>query len=126
MVPIAQANFALAGNKKSLFHMAFRDNPPNKPVIQDYRTIKIYWGISNRFDLAKAPEKKSLKTLARIGGIILVRVICTNVRGWLYWSTAEGFRKVLIDLKTLPGIGEYTAAAIASIALVKTGGCGWW
>ncbi len=55
-----------------------------------------------------APGKGSATTPAR--------GICIAPRGRSSPSTAAGFRSALADIAALPGVGRYTAGAVASFA----------
>lgn len=70
------------------------------------------------FDLAKAPEQKVLRLWQGLGYYTRARNLHRCAKQII--DTYGGvFPKTFEELKTLPGIGEYTAAAIASIAFGK-------
>lgn len=67
------------------------------------------------FDLAAAPEQKVLRLWQGLGYYTRARNLHTCAKEVV--SRYDGkFPKTFDELKTLPGIGDYTAAAIASIA----------
>jgi len=66
-------------------------------------------------DLAEAPEERVLEAWAGLGYYSRARNLHTTAR--ILWEERKGeFPGSAQELKMLPGIGEYTAGAIASIA----------
>src|SRR5688572_29360987 len=71
------------------------------------------------FDLAKAPEKKVLRLWQGLGYYTRAQNLHKCAKEVVKRYNGE-FPPNFEVLKTLPGIGEYTAAAIASIAFGKS------
>jgi A/G-specific adenine glycosylase len=67
------------------------------------------------FDLAAAPEQKVLRLWQGLGYYTRARNLHTCAKEVVARYNGN-FPKTFEELKTLPGIGDYTAAAIASIA----------
>ncbi len=70
------------------------------------------------FDLAKAPEQKVLRLWQGLGYYTRARNLHKCAREVVDRYSGK-FPENFEELKTLPGIGDYTAAAIASIAFGK-------
>ena len=70
------------------------------------------------FDLAKAPEQKVLRLWQGLGYYTRAQNLhkCARVVVTKYYGK---FHQTFEELKTLPGVGDYTAAAIASFAFGK-------
>jgi A/G-specific adenine glycosylase len=77
------------------------------------------------FDLAAAPEQKVLRLWQGLGYYTRARNLHKCAKEIVARFNGK-FPKTFDELKTLPGIGDYTAAAIASISFGQSSGCCGW